>query len=128
MEGTFTLDHPHPYNFHSTGTCHTPHACHNFFCNLVGTPLKRIFSSKMLFDYTFMQKIKRAKNLFIHLEKVSNVLSFALHVIKVFLLLTVSRGVRHRQSRRQYLTRHIVNWTKLFWIDVLSYKNKTSHN
>ena len=25
MEGTFTLDHPHPYNFHSRGACHTPH-------------------------------------------------------------------------------------------------------
>ena len=93
-----------------------------------------IFSSKMLLHYTFMRKIivcfcdKERKNLFIHLKTVSNVLSFALHV-KVFLcsLLTVSRGVCHRQPRTQYLMRDIINWTKLFWIDVLSYKNKTSH-
>ena len=26
MEGTFTLHHPHSYNFHSRGACHTPHA------------------------------------------------------------------------------------------------------
>ena len=94
-----------------------------------------IFSSKMLLHYTFMRKIilyvfcdKERKNLFIHLKTVSNVLSFALHV-KVFLcsLLTVSRGVCHRQPRTQYLMRDIINWTKLFWIDVLLYKNKTSH-
>ena len=90
--------------------------------------LKNACSAGYAEDNCMFSVLLERKNLFTHLETVSKVLSFALHV-KVFLclLLTVSRGVCHSQPTRQYLTRHMVNWTKLFWIDLLLYKNKTSH-
>ena len=130
----YLLDHPPPYNFYSRGCLsYTPR--YRIFCYLtwLGPSWREYFHQKccctmLLWGILYVFCDKERKNLFIHLKTVSNVLSFALHV-KVFLcsLLTVSRGVCHRQPRTQYLMRDIINWTKLFWIDVLLYKNKTSH-